>query len=281
MKRKAIPERTLIYIVIAVAIIGIAFSCLLISQAPFGIDYACFYTTGKMVTGGEIAQIYNLRAHHAALEQFLGSVDFFLEWVYPPSFLLPIVPLSCLPYPASLAIWLSLSFIPAALAVYVLSGRNKVSPLLLLVYPGSFLNIRWGQNGFLTAALFGFGVYYLETSPVLAGLMFGLLTFKPQMAIIPFLLMLLLKKWKALGWSVVFTSVLAVLSGFLFGVQTWVDFFTTSFYNASILGDCTEGTIWGIPTLSSTLRCMGISGWLYYALLLLATAAAIVACVRI
>lgn len=274
-------KTVLIYIVIAISIIGIAGSCFLISQAQFGVDYACFYTTGKMVSGGEIAQIYNLRAHHAALEEMLGSVDFFLEWVYPPSFLLIVAPLSYLPYPGSLAVWLFISFIPAALAVYLLAGRNKLALLLLFMYPGSFLNIRWGQNGFLTAGLVAFGVYFVETNPLLAGLAFGLLTFKPQMAVIPFFLLLVLKKWKVLGWSFVFALALAALSALVFGVQTWVDFFTTSFYNAAILGDCTEGAIWGIPTFSTTLRCIGISGWMYYALLLLVATAAIFSCVRV
>jgi len=277
----AARKKKLIHIVIVIAIIGIACSCLLISQAPFGIDYACFYTTGTMVSGGQTAQIYDLRAHHAALEQLLGTVDFFLEWVYPPSFLLAVVPFSVLPYSVSLTLWLFLTFLPAGFAAYVLSGRNKAAPLLFLAFPGSFLNIRWGQNGFLSAALLGFGVYFTESNPVLAGLMFGLLTYKPQLAIIPFLILLLMRKWKTLGWSVVFAAALAALSGFLFGVQTWIDFFTSSLYNASILGQATEGAIWGIPTLTVLLRSFGLQGWFLNIVLILTAGLSLLGCSRV
>jgi len=281
MKRKAIPASALIYIVIAISILGIDFSCLVISQSPFGIDYADFYTAGRMVIDGNIDLIYSMKAHHAALEQLFGNISYLLEWIYPPTFLLPIVPLAYLPYAPSLAVWLALSFVPVALAVYLLSGKNKLAPLIFLTFPATFLNIRWGQNGFLTAALFAFGVYFVETNPLLAGLAFGLLTFKPQMAIIPFFLLLLLRKWKAFGWSAAFAAALAVLSGVIFGYQTWVDFFSTSFYNASMLGASWEGTNWGIPTLSTSLRCMGLNGWPLHAILIAVAGAAIYACVRV
>lgn len=280
-KQFAPKNKKLIHIVIVLAIIGIACSCLLISPAPFGIDYACFYTTGTMVSDGQIAQIYDLRAHHAALEHLLGTVDYFLEWVYPPSFLIAVVPFSFLPYPVSLALWLLITFLPAGFAAYVLSGRNRTAPLLFLAFPGSFLNIRWGQNGFLSAALLGFGVYFAESNPLLAGLMFGFLTYKPQLAIIPFLILLLMRKWKTFGWSAVFAAALAALSGFLFGAQTWMDFFTSSLYNASILGQATEGATWGIPTLTVLLRSFGLQGWLLNAVLILTAALSVLGCVRV
>ena len=273
--------KTVMFLMILAVIAAINFACLRIGQAIIGIDYADYYAAGRMVINGDIGQIYNMEAHHAVLESLFGRIPYLLEWIYPPTFLLPIVPLSYLPFDVSLVVWLVLSFIPAALAVYVLTGKNKLAPLCFLAFPGTFLNIRWGQNGFLTAALFGFGVYFAESSPLLAGLMFGLLTFKPQMAIFPFIILLLLKKWKTLGWSVAFASAFAVLTGGIFGFQTWIDFFSTSLYNASQLGASWEATNWGIPTLSTSLRVMGLNGWVLNAVLIAAAALAIYACVRV
>lgn len=191
------------------------------------------------------------------------------------------MPLSYLPFDVSLVIWLVLSFVPAALAVYFLTEKNKLAPLCFLALPGTFLNIRWGQNGFLTAALFGFGVYFVESNPMLAGLMFGLLTYKPQMAILPFAILFFAKKWKAFGWSAFFAAVLAILAGLIFGFQTWIDFFSTAPENSQLLSASWGATKWAIPTLSTALRTMGLSGWGLTLILAAVTAFSIYLCVRV
>lgn len=274
-------KKILIYSLVVILCLILNFLCLRTGSAQLGIDYATFYTTGKMVLSGDISNIYDFRIHHALLESRFGSIPYLLEWIYPPTFLTPIVPLSVLPFQISLAVWLILTFIPAAVAAYFLSNRNKLAPFAYLMFPGTFLNIRWGQNGFLTASLIGFGVYFAETNPVLSGLMLGLLTFKPQMALIPFAVLFFLKKWKTLGWSCAFASIFAVFSGIIFGFDTWASFFATSSVNATMLADSWKGTKWGIPTLSTSLRCMGLSGWPLYSILAAVAALALYACIRV
>jgi hypothetical protein len=263
------------------ALLLLGYTSMRVGTAQLGIDYADYYAAGRMVLEGDLARVYDYMAHHAALERIFGSIPYLLEWVYPPTFLLPIVPLSLLPFALSYPLWLILTFIPAALCVYFLTGKNKFAPLCYLLFPGTFLNIRWGQNGFLTAALIGFGVYYIESSPLLAGLMFGLLTFKPQMALVPFAILLFTKKWKALGWSAFFAFALALLSAVVFGVDTWVNFFVTSPGNAARLAASWATTNWGIPTLSTALRCLGLSGIALYASLAVVAALSLYACVRV
>jgi len=263
------------------ALLLLGYTCMRVGTAILGIDYADYYAAGRMVLEGDLSRVYDFMAHHAALERIFGDIPFLLEWVYPPTFLLPIVPLALLPFSISYPVWLILTFIPAAFAVYYLSGKNKFAPIWYLLYPGAVLNIRWGQNGFLTAALLGFGVYFIESNPLLAGLMFGLLTFKPQMALVPFAVMLLTKKWKAFGWSCLFAFALALLSALVFGFDTWVNFFVTSPGNAARLAASWVTTNWGIPTLSTSLRCLGLNGiWLYGSLAVVA-ALALYACVRV
>ena len=43
-----------------------------------------------------------------------------------------------------------------------------------------FVNIGHGHNGFLTAALIGSALVVLDRRPVLAGVLFGLIAYKPQ-----------------------------------------------------------------------------------------------------
>lgn len=52
--------------------------------------------------------------------------------------------------------------------------------LLAVAFPAVLINIRHGQNGFLTAALLGGALAVLERRPLLAGILFGLLAYKPR-----------------------------------------------------------------------------------------------------
>lgn len=147
-------------------------------ESPFGIDFAVYYTTGKMVTAGNIENIYNVPVHHAALEGLLQrEIPFLLSWVYPPTFLLVILPFSILPYYVGLAFWQITTFLLALWAVYLLIPKYKNLAFLFCGFPGVLMNFRWGQNGFLNTSLLAFGLYFLERSPVFSGLMFGLLAY--------------------------------------------------------------------------------------------------------
>jgi hypothetical protein len=59
-----------------------------------------------------------------------------------------------------------------------------VSPLAAASLPAVFINIAHGHNGFLTAALFGGGLLLLERREMLAGILFGLLCYKPQFGVL-------------------------------------------------------------------------------------------------
>ena len=52
--------------------------------------------------------------------------------------------------------------------------------LLALAFPAVLINIGHGQNGFLTAALLGGALVVLDRRPLVAGILFGLLVYKPQ-----------------------------------------------------------------------------------------------------
>ncbi len=44
------------------------------------------------------------------------------------------------------------------------------------------MNLGHGHNGFLTAALFGFALVQLDRRPIVAGILFGLIAYKPSSA---------------------------------------------------------------------------------------------------
>ena len=56
--------------------------------------------------------------------------------------------------------------------------------MLALAFPATFINLFHGQNGFLNAALLGAALLALDRRPVVAGILFGLLSYKPHLGLL-------------------------------------------------------------------------------------------------
>src|SRR5437868_4975074 len=68
----------------------------------------------------------------------------------------------------------------------LLSRRLADAPnvlVFLLLAPGAAVNLFFGQNGILSTVLLGGGVLLLGSRPILAGVLLGLLAYKPQLAV--------------------------------------------------------------------------------------------------
>ena len=215
-----------LYLVNALLSIFLKDTPLMSHVSPYCIDYGVFYTTGKMTLLGQIFGIYQLETYHAVFEQIMhASLPFYLPWVYPPIFLLAVTPLALLPYSVSLLVWLFLTMGFALYASYKILPKQKKLALLLLGFTGLLMNLRWGQNGFLTTGLIGLGLAYLEEKPVLSGICFGLMAYKPQFAIFLFPILLLSGKWKVFLYACLSALGIILVSVIFFGTQTWIDFF--------------------------------------------------------
>lgn len=246
------------------------------NPSPPGVDFALFYAAGVMVREGLGEEIYQEEAHHQAVEGVLGrETPARLPWLYPPSFLLLILPLTFLPYTPALLLWLAGTLGLMLWSAWGLSGGKGGAALILGGFPGTFLNLRWGQNAFLTTALLGFFLHFTGRRPILAGLFLGLLSFKPQLAFFPFLLLVFSKAWRELFWTVLFSLLTALLSGLFLGFELWLAFFRS-------LGASSQAALEGAwesvaaiqPTVQTALRIWGLEGSLLTALVLLTGLAA-------
>jgi hypothetical protein len=240
-----------------------------VKPTQVGIDFALFYAAGQLAHDGLATDVYNISLHHAAIEKLLNvNIPFLLAWFYPPTFLLFIVPFTLLTYNIALLLWLILTLLAALLAAFLLVPKMKHLAFVVLGFPGVLMNIRWGQNGFLSTALLGFGLYFLEANPILSGLMFGFLAYKPQIAAFPFILLLLSRKWKVLFWSIVFALLIAVLSGFIFGFSTWMSFFSSFFGASGNIIRADWNNVKAIqPSLYSFLKLINVNTYLTYIIL--------------
>jgi hypothetical protein len=148
---------------------------------------------------------------------------------------------------------------------------------IALAFPGTALNALAGQNGFLTTALFGAGLLLLRRKPLRAGVMFGLLTFKPQLGLLVPLVLIATRRWRAIAAAAFTTVAFAAISLMLFGVQTWAAFLHSLPESSRQLNNAQMG--WGkIQSVYGGLRLLGFgSGPAYSVQVIVALVSAAIA----
>ena len=197
--------------------------------SPISGDFISFWTGGRMALAGHAAAAYDeiehffaeLALHH---DPDLGYVAFF----YPPFFLLLCMGFALLPYFSALCLWLATTcaLYAAALRALVpksLRERERIW-LLFLGYPAVMINAGFGQNGFLSTALFGGAAIFLDRQPALAGLCLGCLAYKPQLGVIVPLALAVAGRWRCFAAAAATVVTLAILSTLAFGIGIWPTF---------------------------------------------------------
>src|ERR1700733_9621485 len=199
----------------AIAVAGwIALSDGLIDRngKPLGTDFSDVYAAGTLTWQGRPAEAYQPALQHAAEKAIFGGREVpFYGWHYPPFFFAVAVVVAAVPYAWGLAIWLAASFAAYLAAIRaILPGPQTL--LVAAAFPAVFINIGHGQNGFLTAALLGGALHLLDRRPWLAGVLIGLLAYKPQFGVLIPLALLAGGRWSTIGAAVATVAALLALS---------------------------------------------------------------------
>ncbi|MGA3401588.1 MAG: glycosyltransferase family 87 protein [Acetobacteraceae bacterium] len=190
---------------------------------PLGTDFKSFWAASHLALVGRPASVYDPLTHAAAERAAFGGREVgYAAFFYPPPFLLVCLPLALLPYLAALAAWQIVTGFAWLRVLQVLLGWRAVVPIL--AFPAALLNLEHGQNGFLTAALFGMGALALRRRPMLAGVFLGCLVIKPQLLVLVPVLLLLRRDWRTIAVAAATGLILAASSLALFGIATWEGF---------------------------------------------------------
>ncbi|NMG00521.2 DUF2029 domain-containing protein [Aromatoleum toluolicum] len=184
------------------------------------------YMQRTMVAAGKEAA----RRIYGDLTDKQAGVVGFAPWMYPPTFILLVLPLAYLPYLIAWAGWLGITAVP-----YLLSLRRIVPDRLGLPFalaaPPAFFNLMYGQTGFLTAGLIGSGLLLLRSRPLWAGALIGLASVKPHFGmLIPFAL-LAGGHWRAFAAASASVLALIALSVLTLGDDPWFAFIGTSLFH--------------------------------------------------
>lgn len=176
-----------------------------------GTDFRAYYTAGQMLLGGVSAGFYDLGVQYRWQRSFapeLGDPKYLLAYLYPPFAALPFAALARLPLASAYAVWISIEL---AQAVIIMQLLGRIA--------------RWPIGGLHRGALIGsalflpLGIAVLQgqlslvlTIGLLAswwalgkgregrgGIWLGCLLIKPQLLLLPTLVLLAHRRWRALG----------------------------------------------------------------------------------
>jgi hypothetical protein len=241
---------------------------------PLGTDFSNVYAAGSWVLDGRPDAPFDPAQQLAREQVIFGPATPFYGWHYPPFFLFIAALLALAPYASALALWQA-----TTLGLYLTAMRRVLSAalpaprvvpdrlwlLLALAYPAVFINLGHGHNGFLTAALLGGGLALLDARPILAGVLFGLLAYKPQFGMMIPLVLIATGRWRCVAAAALTVTALALASTLAFGAGIWSAFLaSTEFTRAVVLEQGDTG--WHkIQSVFAVLRMWGMPLGLAYA----------------
>jgi energy-converting hydrogenase Eha subunit C len=107
--------------------------------------------------------------------------------------------------------------------------------LLALAFPAVLINVGHGQNGFLTAALLGGALVVLDRRPLLAGMMLGLLVYKPQYGLMIPLVLAASGRWRVFAAAAATVAVLTIATTLTFGVSVWQAFLDSTEFTRTVV----------------------------------------------
>jgi hypothetical protein len=122
-------------------------------------------------------------------------------------------------------------------------GIKNLWLLVALAFPAVFVNLGQAHNGFLTAALIGAALCQLDRRPWLAGVLLGLLAYKPQFGLLIPLVLMVSGRWRVFAAASLTVALLALAVTLAFGAEVWTAFLaSTKFTRVVVLEQ--GGTGW-------------------------------------
>lgn len=195
---------------------------------PLGADFFSFWSAGKVVAMQGPSAAYDLKIHYAAHQDLLGTdKPPFYPWLYPPTFLAIASLLAALPYLTAWLSWAGGSLI-AYLAAIRLILPQRLALLAAAAFPAVFVTIIHGQTALVIAALFAGALALLQRRPILAGILIGLLTIKPQFGVLIPIALLLGGHWRTIASATTTALAMGLASLALYGPESWLAFFHSS-----------------------------------------------------
>ncbi|TDH37834.1 DUF2029 domain-containing protein [Pseudohoeflea suaedae] len=187
-------------------------------------DFSNLWSGSRLVIEGKLDLIFDPETYRREISRLHGLDLTNQEWSYPPSLLLLGVPLALFPIWFAYIVWSAGTLYVWHLAVQQFQ-LPKLAHFFVVFSPAAITNLSLGQNDALMAAFLIGGLVLAPKRPIIAGVLFGLLTLKPHLGLlVPFCL---IASWnvRAILSATATTVLIIIVTGLAFGFNVWTEFF--------------------------------------------------------
>ena len=184
-------------------------------------DFFALWTSAVITHGGDASVNFDADTLHARQTALGMNPDGYNPFPYPPTFLLLLGPLGQLSLPIAFWVFMIPTFGAYFLAMYAGRWRDWWWALGGCIAPATGITLISGQTGFLSGALMVGGLRLLPTRPALAGVLFGLLTYKPQLGVLVPVALVALRAWRAILAAAGTLLVCVAVSSLVYGLSLW------------------------------------------------------------
>ena len=204
-------------------------------KTPASTDFVSFYAAGSLADQGTPQLAYDHAAHYAAEQAAAAPGIKYNYFYYPPVFLLVCALLARLPYLLSFVTFQAASGSLYLLAVMKILRQRRWAVLLPVVaFPPVLWNLGVGQTGFLTAALFAAATLLVDRRPIVAGMLFGAVCYKPDFGLLIPVALAAAGNWRGFAAAAAAVAGLVLLSVLAFGGATWQAFLEAALHAAPV-----------------------------------------------
>ena len=191
-----------------------------------GTDFLHFYTLGTLALTHDGGNLYNMDAQAAVAWQRVPVAKGIRYLpLYPPQVSILFAPFARLTYPWALGLWLALSALLYGVCCYAtwrtcpnLRNHKFTVVILALAFPAFWHLILWGQTSALALVCFTLAFMALRSRrELLAGLAFGCLIFKPQLAFAAAAVFLITLNWKVIAGAILSGGVQLIAACLYYG----------------------------------------------------------------
>ncbi len=184
-------------------------------------DFFALWTSAVITHAGDAAVNFDADALHVRQVALGMNPEGYNPFPYPPSLLLALGPLGRLPLHQAFYVFMVPSFAAYLLAMSAGRWREWWWTLGACIAPATGITLISGQTGFLSGALMVGGLRLLPSRPALAGVLFGLLAYKPQLGVLVPVALVAMGAWRAIAAATATFLVGALVSGFVYGFSLW------------------------------------------------------------
>lgn len=226
---------------------------------PLGHDYVAFWTAATLYAEGGLPRLYDYEAFEA-LQNTLSVRPGLLLWLYPPIYLILILPLAAVSFVVGYLLFTAVN-VGAIAAVYprIRPFPGVLGWTALLGSPVMVGAIVQGQNGAFFAACIIGGVFAREKGwPWLSAFLFALVLAKPQYGPLLPVILIALGDWRGILRITAFCIAYILVATAIVGVEAWPYFVENA--RALRVSLSEPELLSHMPTVWAALSILGLGG---------------------